>query len=200
MGGYGSGRWYRWNSKKTAESQYRIDIRWMKKQQYLRPGKVGVLAWECGGKDTGSISFRMEHDRIILNYQNREKGGDWENIEDEIFFTWTPCNYGGRRPWLICPGCGRRVAVLYGGKYYRCRHCRNLNYTSQHENKPDRLMRKARKIRKRLGASSNFFVHIHRKPKNMHYKTYERLKRDADWARYQSLMITAEREGIRVPR
>lgn len=23
---------------------------------------------------------------------------------------WTPCTFGGDRPWLLCPGCGRRVA------------------------------------------------------------------------------------------
>src|SRR5438067_1578826 len=31
----------------------------------------------------------------------------------------TPCNLGGTRPWLICPGCGGRVAKLHrvGGRW-----------------------------------------------------------------------------------
>jgi hypothetical protein len=29
--------------------------------------------------------------------------------------TYTPSNFGGRRPWFVCPSprCGRRVAILY---------------------------------------------------------------------------------------
>ena len=37
----------------------------------------------------------------------------------------TVCNLGGSRAWFICPavGCGRRVAILYGGGIFACRHC-----------------------------------------------------------------------------
>ena len=47
---------------------------------------------------------------------------------------WTPCNFGGERPWFICPGegCGRRVAILYGPTLpLLCRQCRGLVYASQ---------------------------------------------------------------------
>ena len=119
MGGPGSGDWLRWNSKTTTESQHRIDIRWLRKQRYLQPGISGTLSWSCRGLASGSIDFRVETERLILNYRNRQNGGEWENIADEIIVTWTPCNYGGNRRWFLCPGCNRRVAVIYGGKYYR---------------------------------------------------------------------------------
>jgi hypothetical protein len=55
MGGYGSGRR---GSKNTTESQYRIDIRWLRKQGFLQPGAVRSLSWSCllqpAGKQTGS--------------------------------------------------------------------------------------------------------------------------------------------------
>jgi hypothetical protein len=53
---------------------------------------------------------------------------------------WTPCNYGGQRPWFLSPvrGCSRRVAVLYGGGIFACRRCHGLNYQSQHAQAWDR--------------------------------------------------------------
>ena len=63
MGGYGSGN--RWNSKTTTESQHRIDIRWLKKQGYLRPDTMGTLSWSWRDKQTGSIGYRMEADRMV---------------------------------------------------------------------------------------------------------------------------------------
>jgi hypothetical protein len=71
---------------------------------------------------------------------------------------WAPCNFGGEWPWFGSPGirCGRRVAVLYGpGKYFLCRHCYDLRYKSQREDKNDRALRRAQMIRQRLGGSAN---------------------------------------------
>jgi len=197
MGGSGSGNYLRWDSKSTTESQHRIDIRWLKKQGYLRPGASGLLSWSRGDEQTGSIGYRMEHDRMILNYRQRPHGDEWENVEQAISFDRTSCNYGGLRTWLLCPRCWQRVALLYGaGKYFFCRHCYNLTYASQQESKSDRFMRKARKIRARLGASNNLMESILFKPKNMHQKTFDRLRREADHANDLSLIIMGQRLGI----
>jgi hypothetical protein len=193
MGGPGSGYWYRWNSKATVESQYKIDIRWMKKQGYLHPGAVGTLSWGIPGNEAGSIGFLVDAEWLLLIYSNRQSGGEWEQIKDEIFFCWTPCNYGGNRQWFLCPGCNRRVAVVYGGKYFRCRHCHNLTYASQQESKSDRLMRKARKIRARLGASNDLTESILFKPQNMHQKTFDRLRREAEDASNLAWRIMLQR-------
>src|SRR4051794_3324525 len=68
------------------------------------------------------------------------------------------CRFGGCRPYSVCPGvvngiaCDRRVAKLYqGGRYFLCRHCYGLAYASQREARMDRDLRKANKIRVRLG-------------------------------------------------
>jgi hypothetical protein len=52
----------------------------------------------------------------------------------------TPCHLGGVRWWLACPlardgvGCGRRARKLYlRGRYFGCRHCHGLTYTSTQE-------------------------------------------------------------------
>ncbi len=50
---------------------------------------------------------------------------------------------------------GRRVGKLYGpGRYFLCRHCYRLAHASQSENVSDRALRRANKIRKRLGGDA----------------------------------------------
>ncbi len=198
MGGYGSGRRYGYNSSKTTtESQHRIDIRWLKKQCRLHPGITGSISWSRGDEQTGSICYRIEENNIMLNYRHRPIGGEWEPIEQSISFDRTSCNYGGLRTWFLCPRCWKRVAVLYGaGKYFFCRHCYDLTYGSQQEAQEDRLMRKARKIRWRLGLGDNIMEPILFKPKNMHQTTFDRLRREANDAENHGWIVAGQRFGI----
>jgi hypothetical protein len=99
--------------------------------------------------------------------------------------TWTACNFGGERPWFVCPGagCGRRVAVLYGpGRYFLCRHCYDLAYESQRENEMYRALHNAQDIRRRLGGSANMIEPFPERPKGMHHETYRRLREEHDEA------------------
>lgn len=197
MGGHGSGNWYRWDSKKTTDSQHGIDIRWLKKNGYLRPGSMGTLSWSCRGEQTGSIGYIMEADRMILNFRHRPPGGDWQQVEQIIYFDRTPCNYGGHRKWFLCSRCSRRVALLYGaGKYCLCRHCYYLSYESQQESAPSRLLLKVQKIRKRLGGSSATGEIFPEKPKGMHWKTYWRLRDEAEKAEELGWAIAFYKFGI----
>jgi hypothetical protein len=194
MGGYGSGN--RWDSKITTESRYWLDIRRLKKQGLLRPGTMGLLSWSWRDKKTGTIGYMMEADRMVLIYRHRPHGGEWEPVE-AISFDRTPCNYGGFRTWFLCPHCRRRVALIYGaGKYFLCRHCYDLTYASQQENRADRLMRKARKIRRRLGMGDNLIEPILFKPKNMHQKTFDRLRIEEDYANTLSWVIADQKLGL----
>jgi hypothetical protein len=46
-------------------------------------------------------------------------------MEYPVRLEWTGCNLGGRRAWFLCPaqGYGRRVAILFRGSIFACRHC-----------------------------------------------------------------------------
>lgn len=195
VGGIGSGSWYRWDKKTTTEEVNRIDIRYMRQQGLLRwPGCTGSLSWSCGGEPTGSIRYRVEQERLVLNYRYRSHGEEWQDIEEPVWFDRTPCNFGGERLWFLCPHCGRRVAVLYGADVrFLCRHCYRLPYGSQNEIYLDRMHRKARKIRKRLGASDNLTEPVLFKPKGMHQKTFDRLVREEEMANTASLMEMARK-------
>lgn len=176
MGGRGSGRRYRGTTTTTIEDVKQLDLRYLKRHDLLRPGYVGTLSWSQGGDEIGSIGFRVTSTYLLLSYRYREYGNAWEDVEERVELAWTPCHYGGQRPWLRCPQCKRRVILLYDhGRRFLCRHCYGLTYASQHEIPIERLIRKAQKIRERLGADLSLFVSIEKKPKGMHWSTFERL-------------------------
>lgn len=62
------------------------------------------------------------------------------------------CQYGGHLERFVClaRGCGQRVAKLYGGRIFACRHCYQLAYPSQLEAGFQRAQRGADTIRDRL--------------------------------------------------
>jgi hypothetical protein len=102
-----------------------------------------------------------------------------KTIEQRVPITWSPCHFGGRRPWFRCVVksngryCGRRVALLYGaGEFFACRRCYGLAYESQQESLRHRGLAKARKIRARLGGSANIFDDFPERPKGMHRRIW----------------------------
>jgi hypothetical protein len=88
------------------------------------------------GDSNGILYLEMAYS--ITDRQTKES----ENFDYRIDLTTTPCHFGGKRYWLICPlvknnrPCLRRVGKLYlppNGKYFGCRHCYNLTYKCQKE-------------------------------------------------------------------
>jgi hypothetical protein len=193
LGGEGSGNWYRFDKKTTTAECQSIDVRYLHREGLLKPGQWFSLRWSRAGRETGSIRGTVIGDgkpeQVFLTYRHRSgSGGEWEEAREPVPLTWTACNFGGERPWFICPGarCGRRVAILYGpGRYFLCRHCYDLRYESQREDKTHRALRRAQKIREQLGGSANMTEQFPEKPKGMRWSTYERLwfeHHEAEWS------------------
>jgi len=114
-----------------------------------------------------------------LDYRSRNHGGEWQDMNYPVRLAWTACNYGGQRAWWLCPavGCGRRVAVLYGGKVYAsCRHCQKLAYRTQREAPDDRALRRVNTLLKQLGWVAGIAHGEGIKPKGMHWQTYDRMR------------------------
>jgi hypothetical protein len=57
-------------------------------------------------------------------------------------------------------------------------------------------MRKAQNIRQRLAGSANLSEFFPWKPKNMHWKTYYRLREEAEQANNLSWLIMGQRFGL----
>ena len=183
MGGLGSGNRYQFDKKTTTGECSGLDVRKLYRDGLLKPGTRFRSSWSRCGRETGSIGGFVSGNQVILSYRHRRgSGGEWEDVKEPVPLEWTPCNFGGERPWFVCPGvvngvaCGRRVAILYGpGKYFLCRHCYDLRYESQRQDKKDRALRRAQKIRQRLGGSANMMEPFPEKPKGMRHDTYMRL-------------------------
>jgi hypothetical protein len=173
MGGPGSGQWYRWNTKSTVQGYRSLDVRQWQREGVLRPHVSFVIFWgDKNGHETASVSVTSGHDRVELSYRYN---GDPQRYHIDL--TSTPCPYGGRRPWFVCPNieCGRRFAKLYlRGGSFRCRGCHRLAYASQREARCYQPMNRAHKIQQRLGGRPGFINPFPPKPKGMHWRTYER--------------------------
>jgi hypothetical protein len=95
----------------------------------------------------------------------------------QIRVSWTPCYYGGARPWLHCPHCERRVARLFKamGGYFCCACIGNPLYESQRRGKKARAYLQAYRLRQRLGGSRPVLDPIPERPYRMKRMTYRRL-------------------------
>ena len=105
----------------------------------LRVGKLrakgrwlrsGTMSW--AGPQRASIAFRViEYRReaeVVLGYQVNDR-----QVQQKISCE-TTYQRVGRRWWFLCPGCGRRMGVLYlppGRMDFRCRDCYRIRYRSQ---------------------------------------------------------------------
>jgi|SRR5579862_1036368 len=172
MGGIGSGR--RWSNKETTSDYSTLDVR-----QWHRAGLVAVgrsFAHGVWNVDVITAMKRGEPNMLCL-HRTDDKNAHREAVR--IWIEWTPCNYGGKRPWLLCPeGCGNRVALLYYGYYGdgpSCRYCRQLIYETQQETRKNRAMHRAQSIRMQLGGSGSLRDPFPDKPKGMHFRTYLQL-------------------------
>lgn len=184
MGSILSGN-HRADRRPAVERTFGLDVRRLHRRGDLTPGAEGHV-WEmildphCSDGET-----RATTDSLWVSFRwhwRRFPGSVGILIEQEIRLDWTPCAYGGRRPWWICPGekdapCGRRAAVLYpGGRSLLCRKCCGLVYETQRVCYGLRCLRKAKTIRIRLRAAlTSWRDPIPPKPPGMHWKTYERL-------------------------
>ena len=182
MGGIGSGRRWHWGAKDTTDDYRSIDVRRWKKDGLLTPNQTFNWAWSRHSEVLATISVCTKDDGVILTYRHRSGGEDWEDQSYPVYLDWTSCHIGGQRPWFLCPAsdCGRRVAILYSGRIFACRHCCQLAYPSQRETSDSRATRRADRIRDKLGWEPGILNGNGQKPKGMHWNTFERLTAQHD--------------------
>ena len=212
MGGFGSGQWYRFSTKDTVEECSALSIGTFKDALRYVLGYRGHVWWTVGDKDTGDISFQIDQVhgqpaiRLLYTITNRI-GGEQRQYDYVVSLQTTQPHFGGVRWWFICPlvvggrPCRRRVAKLYlprNGEHFGCRHCHDLVYQSQREDRPRRLLWKAQGIRIRLGGHPGVIYPFPDKPRGMHWQTYWRLRRESQEAAQGSLSGTLARSRERL--
>lgn len=195
MGGFGSGRPS--GSGRSTVGQHRaVDANTLQREGCLRLGWTGSWQWTGENGKTNWIGIKAGAGSVRLSYNVRLAGGAWQDVEEDVRVTHVPCRFGGSRAYLLCPGvvngiaCRRRVVKLYGAdRFFLCRHCYRLAYASQGEDDLDRMRRRARKVRNRLGGSDNMLVPFPPKPKGMWTRTYDRLRTKALAAEFHADML-----------
>jgi hypothetical protein len=175
MGGSGSGR----IGGKTLTSQMmQLDVRILHRHGVISKAALSPINLQHKGRNEyESIHIYVNARQLTINYFYKGYSGECHPVNIIINFDWTSCHYGGYRPWFLCPKCGKRVAILYGGKHFHCRFCRNLAYPSENESPANRMLQKANKIKRRLNCEPGVQNRIMFKPKGMHQKTFDRLLR-----------------------
>jgi hypothetical protein len=105
-----------------------------------------------------------------------------------VWLSWTACHFGGARPWLCCPACGRRAGVLYwqpsaaAPLRLSCRLCADLAYQSQRSDAIDRATKLVERLESKLDRTSVRGREMLVKPKGMHWRTFKRISTRIDVA------------------
>jgi hypothetical protein len=170
MGGFNSGRH---GSKITTQGSNTLDVRKWQRDRLLISGYRFDSSWTRNGQPNDAISVIVNTDSVNLIYRH---GGEFgQDMNYPVMIDWTPCNYGGRRAWWLCPCCGRRVAILYSGKMFACRQCHRLDYESTRTAPDSKPYERADNVRRQLGWCAGVANPAGNKPKGMHWKTFERM-------------------------
>lgn len=172
MGGYGSGRR---TGRVCTDQLLKLDVRQLAKHGVLKHGVTAHCDYVRGG-DTARVEVRSQSDLVMLRTL-QWAGQETDQKAYQVLLESTPCHLGGSRVWFRCPNtlCNRRVAILYGGVTFVCRHCWLADYRCQRETPNDRLFRKIYNLRAKMGWSGGCGYGPGVKPKYMSQKRYEML-------------------------
>lgn len=167
-------------SKLKVENCPSIDVLEWNRQGYLQSGFRFERTWSHDGEPVKRLICDTSPNCVVLHSDQDSRSGS--DIQRQgIRIVWTPCRFGGERPWMLCPHvlsgrlCGRRVTKLFCLDFlFACRHCHRLGYASQYQPADERKARKAREIRRRLAPGGDTPDAFPQKPGGMHWRTYRR--------------------------
>ena len=141
------GRYYGYGVRQELDNLLFIDAARLKQWDFLRTFCNGTITWTnstLGTQNNVGAYIRINDDEsyLQLTYTQTVRDKDEKTkLDYKIELLSTPCNFGGKRWWFLCPivknnlQCSRRVRKLYlSGKYFGCRSCHELCYAQQKEN------------------------------------------------------------------
>ncbi len=184
-------------ARPLVEHQLALDVRAFRRRGAIpwdHDMSTGFWIWRnpLTREQVGSIGYTAIRTRMRLAYACG-KGDSRRDIAQVIRLEWTPCTYGGSRPWFLCDPCDRRVAILYLTDHgvFACRKCIGAAYSCQREGFMDRMFRKRERFRARLRAEPG--SELLSKPKGMHWRTFMDLEDQAYHAELAGLDAAVRR-------
>jgi hypothetical protein len=171
------GGWYRWSKKATTDEYLNLDMMRFAQSVDLCRWCMGSWRWTWRSGRESSISYIVEPERRGVRLQYTSSGQSYDYLVSVVT---TQPHYGGVRYWWLCPSCGQRVRILYGGSIFACRRCHNLTYetTQKGGDLMTTIDNRLYRIRRKLGASGGgIFDPLPERPRGMHVDTYFGLMR-----------------------
>jgi hypothetical protein len=159
----------------------KLDINLLARRGLISPGSATdphAIRWvNSNGQEiaSGWISADMEGDTEGWLHIQIDK------FDQRIALTASPCHYGGRKWFFLCPVMNRRASVLWlprGARHFSSRHAwpSRVAYRSQFMTAMDRGYLGMERIKKRLiGDLDPQEWDLPPKPKWMRWRTYHRL-------------------------
>ena len=141
-----------WKRKSRVDEARSIDILDLQREQIFTTGSgmIWTSSWSRNGEVVASISYRLETgEKGVLGLRfmyaiTDQNSGEKKDYNYVIPVVDTPCNYGGKRWWYLCPlvvngrSCLRRCRIVYmpiGSEYFGCRKCHSLTYESRQKHR-----------------------------------------------------------------
>ena len=150
---------HNWKGSGTVEGSRSLSVMKLARAGFLSGRQLGSWQWTNRGDITATIQIVGERASVTLHYRVRAGDEEWQPVHQRVPIRWTPCRFGGERPWFLCDVhsngvyCGRQVAKLYrAGRLFACRHCYRLGYAIQRDGPMDRAHHRLRRLHRKLGA------------------------------------------------
>ena len=183
MGGFGSGRH---GGGPTVENSLTLDIDKLRRDDLIVPNiyrRVSLTwSWTGTGERIADITMVVdtsdERGTIYLQFVSRNPAtGERTETDQPIRLTTIEQPFGGRRWYAICPYSGAWCSKLYlppGATKFAARAAwRRLAYKVQREAPYDQALRRAFRLRARLGDHRGGIGDPIPKPRWMRWRTYE---------------------------
>src|SRR5690242_19692465 len=91
--------------KEEVEQAQALPIREiMRWSQGLQPGYYVSVHWSRGDRKTGAIGYTVLSAYVVLLCYSQQG----QDLAYSVAITYSTLVSGGRRPWWVCPMCGRR--------------------------------------------------------------------------------------------
>lgn len=184
MGGIGSGNFsWRRPRRDLVEHALVLDMTALNRARQLVPGTTILGRCAAVAPLDGSamaITYYcdltdLDDARIDLSFCVGGTG-----YHETVRLTATRLRLGGVRLWFLCPLTMQRVRALYlpaGKRRFASREAHGLSYRSQGESDLFRSITRAQNIRARLGGDLSIHSPFPARPRGMHNRTYERLRK-----------------------
>src|SRR3954468_12747114 len=86
----------------TTEGVRSLNVMALARTGFVGGGRLGWWQWTDPNGDQTSIQIVGGVESIALKYRRQDwNTSAWQDVEQRVPIVWTPCRFGGRRPWFV---------------------------------------------------------------------------------------------------